>query len=153
MWLVDESRVQIGTGEECLHRAQSAIDDWHHFNLGWVVSRSAAGVPARGTDVAVAVSHLGFWSLNGCRVLGRFPHDEHDRRYGFYYGTLGSHAERGEELFAVEMNPEDGSVWYLIRAVSRPRSLLALAGYPYTRRLQWRFRRDSARAMIERVSA
>jgi hypothetical protein len=38
-------------------------------------------------------------------------------------------------------------VTYRIRAVSKPRAALALAGYPITRLFQERFRRDSIAAM------
>jgi uncharacterized protein (UPF0548 family) len=144
---VDEIRVRIGTGRESFERAKLALESWDHFDLGWVFAWCAAPAPLPGADVAVAIKHLGFWSLNGCRVLGRFPAHDDDPRYGFYYGTLSSHAESGEELFAVEIDPTDGSVWYQIRAVSRPRAWLAIAGYPYTRWLQRRFRRDSVKAM------
>jgi uncharacterized protein (UPF0548 family) len=44
--------------------------------------------------------------------------DEPTRR-GFAYGTMPGHPESGEEAFIVEKN-EDGSVWLLIRAFSRP---------------------------------
>lgn len=43
--------------------------------------------------------------------------------------------------------PESGEVIYRIRTVSRPRALLARLGYPYTRLLQARFRRDSIPGM------
>ena len=68
-------------------------------------------------------------------------------RFGFAYGTLTNHAESGEELFEVCLNPDSGAVVYRIRAVSRPRAALARIGYPVTRWLQARFRRDSAEAM------
>jgi len=101
--------------------------------------------------VAILVRHLGFWSLNACRVVERLPTSAHRRVHGFSYGTLDEHAERGEELFAVELEPADGSVWYRIRAVSRPRSLVARLGYPLSRRLQRRFREDSGWSMAVAV--
>ncbi len=101
-----------------------------------------------GTVVAVLIRHLGFWSLNGCRVV--YTRDG-DTRFGFAYGTLTNHAERGEELFEVTMEHETGEVTYRIRAASRPRAALAKAGYPIARLLQARFRRDSVRAMSSPV--
>jgi uncharacterized protein (UPF0548 family) len=44
--------------------------------------------------------------------------DEPTRR-GFAYGTLPGHPEDGEESFVVE-RADDGSVWIVIRAFSRP---------------------------------
>jgi uncharacterized protein (UPF0548 family) len=44
--------------------------------------------------------------------------DEPNRR-GFAYGTLPGHAESGEEAFLVDRS-DDGSVWFTVRAFSRP---------------------------------
>lgn len=40
-------------------------------------------------------------------------------RKGFAYGTLHGHPESGEEAFLVELRP-DGTVWFVLRAFSRP---------------------------------
>ena len=71
------------------------------------------------------------------------------RRYGFAYGTLGEHAEQGEERFTVEWNRDDDTVWYGILAFSRPRKLLAIMGYPLSRSLQRGFAAASKAAMLE----
>jgi len=144
---IDEHRVMIGEGERVFERAKAALDAWAMFRLGWVELHPAQAPTTPGTTVAILVRHLGFWSLNACRVVERFPTSVDRPVHGFSYGTLQEHAERGEELFAVELDPADGSVWYRVRAVSRPRSLLARLGYPLSRRLQRRFREDSGRAM------
>ena len=47
---------------------------------------------------------------------------------------------------------ETGEVLYVIRAASRPRALLARLGYPVTRSLQARFRRDSAAAIARAIA-
>jgi len=60
------------------------------------------------------------------------------------------HGERGEELFAVEMDRQTGDVIYNIEAASSPANVMAWLGYPYVRALQSRFRRDSAAAMMLR---
>jgi uncharacterized protein (UPF0548 family) len=73
-------------------------------------------------------------------------------KFGFAYGTLPEHAESGEERFLIEWDRGENSVWYDILAFSRPRHWLARLGYPLTRRLQARFRRDSAAAMLKAVS-
>jgi uncharacterized protein (UPF0548 family) len=103
----------------------------------------------RGVSVAVLISHLGFWSLNACRIV--YVIDEHgsSEKYGFAYGTLPDHGERGEERFTVEFN-SDQTVWYDLYAFSRPNMLARLA-YPYTRLLQKRFARDSKAAMQKAV--
>jgi uncharacterized protein (UPF0548 family) len=68
-------------------------------------------------------------------------------RFGIAYGTLTNHAEAGEELFEVFMNPSTDEVMYRILAVSWPQVMLARLGYPIVRLFQARFRRDSAAAM------
>jgi uncharacterized protein (UPF0548 family) len=92
----------------------------------------------------VLVEHLGFWSLNGCRIV--YSVGDGQTSFGFAYGTLTNHAEMGEEIFEVSMTESD-DVTYRIRAASRPRAFLARIGYPYTRISQARFRRDSIAAM------
>ena len=73
-------------------------------------------------------------------------------RFGFAYGTLPGHAERGEERFSVEYHAENDSVWYDLFAFSRPGPLARLA-YPFARSLQKRFARDSKAAMLEAAGA
>jgi uncharacterized protein (UPF0548 family) len=74
------------------------------------------------------------------------------RRYGFAYGTLPGHAESGEERFTVEWHEADAAVWYDILAFSRPQHFLARLGYPFARRLQRRFAKDSVAAMLRAVA-
>ena len=109
---------------------------------------------APGTVVAVLVRHLGFWSMNGCRVVYEIAGDDccRSREFGFAYGTLTNHAEIGEEISKVSPRPGTGEVSYVIRAASRPRALWARLGYPVTRSLQARFRRDSAAAIARAIT-
>ena len=57
------------------------------------------------------------------------------QRYGFTYGTMSVHPERGEESFTVTRQSND-EVTFEIVAASRPRSPLARAFPPIARRLQ-----------------
>jgi len=68
-------------------------------------------------------------------------------RFGFAYGTLPDHIERGEERFLIEWNHSDDSVWYDILAFSQPRHPMVKLGAPVARVMQKRFARDSLRAM------
>jgi uncharacterized protein (UPF0548 family) len=105
-----------------------------------------------GSVVAVCIRHIGFWSLNGCRVVYAID-SAGGAEWGFAYGTLSNHAECGEEVFTVTLQPETGDVSYVIRAVSKPHAPLARLGHPVVRLLQARFRRDSALAMRRAVAA
>jgi uncharacterized protein (UPF0548 family) len=97
--------------------------------------------------VAVLIRHLGFWSLNGCRVVYSVGGLDDVARFGFAYGTLTNHAESGEELFEVFVDPQTDDVSYRIRAISWPQAKLAQVGQPIVRVLQERFRNQSADAM------
>jgi uncharacterized protein (UPF0548 family) len=148
---VDESVVCIGNGQAGFERARKALINWAHFELGWVelFPRNPGIEP--GSVVAVLVRHLGFWSLNACRVLYVLGDRLRGAQFGFAYGTLVNHAEKGEEIFEVTISPDTDDVFYRIRAVSKPRAVLARVGYPITRELQLRFRRDSVLAMRRAV--
>ncbi len=150
---LDEQVVTIGAGERDYERARNALSTWQQFDMDWVQIFPARTSIDVGTDVAVLVRHLGFWSLNGTRVLYHVGGDDGRRSFGFAYGTLTNHAENGEELFEVSIDPENGDVTYRIRAVSWPQSPLARIGLPFARLLQARFRRDSAAAMRRAVAA
>jgi uncharacterized protein (UPF0548 family) len=97
-----------------------------------------------GQVLGVLVNALGVWFRNAARIV--YVIDE-PRRFGFAYGTLPGHAESGEERFVVE-HLEDDSVWYDVRAFSRPRYWPARIAYPVTRMLQKLFARDSKQAML-----
>jgi uncharacterized protein (UPF0548 family) len=146
---LDVHRVSLGTGDACWEAAREAVRDWRMFALGWAEVLPRRAPVEEGTHVAVVASHLGFWSVHVARVVFRI---EEEDRFGFAYGTTLEHAERGEEIFQVERDPATGEVSYALRAVSRPRSLLARLGYPYTRHAQARFRKDSGRAMQKACS-
>src|SRR5260370_9618581 len=119
----------VGHGEAAFERAKVALSEWRHFDLGWIeVFPTLAGV-APGTIVAVLVRHLGFWSMNGCRVVYSITGDD-PREFGFAYGTLTNHAESREEIFKGSLCPSTGEVPFVIRAASRPAPLLARLGYP-----------------------
>jgi uncharacterized protein (UPF0548 family) len=146
----DELRATIGSGEADYRRAVAALRGWRQFDLGWASVFPAAAPVDPGTVVAVLVQHLGFWSLNGARVVYAIG-SEMATTFGYAYGTLDNHGERGEEIFEVALDDRTGAVTYHIRAASAPRAFLAAAGYPVTRALQARFRAHSAAAMAKAV--
>jgi uncharacterized protein (UPF0548 family) len=152
-FMVDETNVVLGRGSADFDRAKAALIAWKPFDLGWVQLFPSRASLTPGTVVTVLVRHLGFWSLNGCRIVYGLGDRDRGTRFGFAYGTLSNHAESGEELFEVSLQPETGNVIYRVRAVSRPRAPLARLGYPLTRALQARFRQESAAAMRRDIRA
>ena len=148
---VDHNRVQLGRGERTWQRATEAIRGWRMFSMPWVNLHWASAPIQVGTDVAVSVRLFGFYSLNACRIVYVVDEESPVKRFGFAYGTLGEHAESGEERFTVEWNRDDDTVWYDILAFSRPRHLFARLGYPLSRSLQRKFAQGSKLAMLQSV--
>ncbi len=152
-YAVDRHRVKLGEGEEAYERAVEALRAWRQFDLGWVRLLPPDAPIEVGTTVGVLASHYGFWSLNPARIAYLIEESGETERFGFGYGTLPGHGERGEERFAIEWRREDDLVHYDVLAFSRPKHPLAWLGYPFARLLQRRFARDSRRAMLEAVGA
>jgi uncharacterized protein (UPF0548 family) len=146
-YVVDHTRIRIGTGEAAFVAAKDALRRWDHFRLGWVEPFWPDTPIEPGQVVGILGSCCGMKSLNACRIV--YVRDE-PKKFGFAYGTLPGHIESGEERFTVGWR-EDDSVWYDILAFSRLNHILARLGYPLIRRLQKRFARDSAAAMRKAV--
>jgi uncharacterized protein (UPF0548 family) len=69
-----------------------------------------------------------------CRVI--YVIDDEDR-WGFAYGTLPHHVARGEESFVVSKDKND-NVTFTVESLSRPATLVARLGAPFTRLVQAR---------------
>jgi uncharacterized protein (UPF0548 family) len=151
-YVVDHTRVMLGEGARTFVAARAALRRWQHFRLRWVHTWPPE-TPIQAGQVVVVIARLfGFWWVNACRIVYVVDEQGPVQRYGFAYGTLPGHAESGEERFTVEWHEADDAVWYDILAFSRPQQLLAQLGYPFARRLQKRFARDSAAAMLRGVA-
>ena len=118
--------------------------------LSWSVHRRA-GVRIDGDPVArggLVVSGLGVGPLRlqaPCQVVWV---ERGERRAGFAYGTLAGHPFSGEEAFLLELD-DDGTLWFHVRAFSRPaRWWVALAG-PVALHGQRAYARRLARAVRE----
>ncbi len=145
---VDHNRVKLGSGKETYARAVAALREWKQFELGWVTIAPKNQPLEVGTIVAVQAKIFGLWWLNAARIVYLINEEtEQVTRYGFAYGTLPDHVERGEERFMVEWQKEDDSVWYDIYAFSQPKHPLTRIGFPLTRALQAQFVRDSQTVM------
>ena len=142
-FVLDHNRQRLGRGEAVFARAREDVRRWRMFPAAWTAIEPAGAPIAEGEVVAVHIRALGVWWLNAARIV--YAIDE-PRRFGFAYGTLPGHAERGEERFLVEWQTDD-EVWYDLRAFSRPRYWAARLGRPIARALQRRFVRHSKAAM------
>lgn len=150
-YVVDHTRVELGAGEGAFAAARAALGRWEQFQLGWVEAGPTDTPIKAGEVVAVVARVFGAWWVNACRIVYVVDESGPVCRFGFAYGTLPDHAESGEERFIVEWDRTTDAVWYDILAFSRPRHPLARLGYPFTRRTQKRFARDSVAAMRRAV--
>ena len=146
-YTLDHNRIELGRGAEVFQRAVEALKQWRQFDLGWVTLVPRGVKLEKGATVAVKTRTGGLWSLSAARVVYVIDEEGPLRRFGFAYGTLPDHVERGEERFLIEWNASDDRVWYDILAFSQPRHPLVKLGSPYARRLQRRFARDSLLVM------
>ena len=151
-YAVDHTRIKLGEGEEVFTRAKAALGRWEQFRLGWVEAwppeAPIRGRRGRGGRCPRA------WTLVAECLPDRLRRGRSRVRsagIGFAYGTLPDHAGTGEERFLVEWDRANGEVWYDILAFSRPHQFLTRLGYPYMRRVQKRFGKESAAAMLKAV--
>lgn len=146
----DLNRIRLGQGAEVYRAACKALRNWQMFPGGWATIGPHIPEIRAGETVAMIVHLFGFYWLNPCRIIYTFDTQGETKKYGFAYGTLPGHIEKGEERFSVEMLP-DGSVWYDLRAYSKPQLWFVKLGYPVARFFQKRFVRESQRAMQRAV--
>lgn len=148
-FVLDRLRTEIGSGRAAFEVAVASFKAWMHFDLGWARVANALAPIETGRIIAVEVHSFGLWSLNLSQIVEVV---RKQNRFGFIYKTTAHHIEDGEERFEVMLDSRSGSVQYETEAVSRPRDLMALLGYPVTRRFQHRFARESHRRMLDVVN-
>ena len=142
----DFNQVQLGHGGAVFEKACEAIRHWRMFPGGWARVEPEKAPIARGQNVAMVARVLGIYWVNNCRIVYVLDEKTPVRKFGFAYGTLGEHVESGEELFCVEWRSDD-SVWYVLRAYSKPRFWLARLAYPVARYFQRKFVKESLEKM------
>lgn len=155
-YVVDRMQMALGRGESIFAATKQGLAAWAQFDLGWCEAWPRNTPIRSGEVVAVVARSMGLWWANATRIA--YVVDESAGKagdeivkFGFAYGTLPGHVEMGEELFLVEWDRATDAVTYSILAFSRPRHPLAKIGRPLVRRLQRRFREDSAAAMLQWV--
>lgn len=148
---LDHNRIALGKGPGVFEAATAAVRRWQMFPSPWTEIQPSDTPIRPGAVVAMLARVFGLWWLNACRIVYVLDEAGPPRRFGFAYGTLPGHVEQGEERFLIEWTADD-TVWYDLRAFSRPRHWLVRLGYPLARRLQRRFVADS-QAGLRRIVA
>jgi uncharacterized protein (UPF0548 family) len=139
----DDHKVLLGKGHEDFQKARQLLNRWEMFPQSWTKIYPEMSPIEEGQVVAVLFRLFGFWWYNACRIVYTINDDRH---YGFAYGTLKGHVEKGEEIFQVYMD-EQARVWFQIKAFSRPNTWYTRLSYPLPRMFQKRFVRDAFRQM------
>lgn len=147
-YYVHATAVRLGSGQAAYDRALQAIRDWRQFDVDFVglfPSRPSLEV---GTNLIVYAQHFSLWSINSCRIIYLIDEKSEEKRsFGFGYGTLPIHSERGEERFLVEWDRKTDDVYYKILAFSKANHWLVALLWPAAVQIQNNFRFGSLRAM------
>jgi uncharacterized protein (UPF0548 family) len=145
----DRVSTQLGRGADIWDKAQDALRTWQaHLGAGATIFPVLAPLAA-GTEVIAVVRLAVVFVVAPCRVV--YVTNEPDR-FGFAYGTLPGHPERGEEAFHVTKD-DDGNVRFEIVAFSRPASATARLGGPVSRLVQTRTARRYLEGVLSCVTA
>ena len=150
-YAVDRYAFRVGEGRATFERAAQALFAWRQFEVPWLETFGMERPAEPGLSVATLARVLGVWFLNPCRVVATEPLDAARDFAGFSYGTLGGHAERGEENFRVRLDSASGEVTYEISAFSTPALWPVKLASPLARRIQRRFAAASAQALAGAV--
>ncbi|WP_194814627.1 DUF1990 family protein [Nocardia sp. XZ_19_385] len=126
-------RRRIGRGRELFERAGAEILAYRMQKGTRIFREASTAVAEPGTVLTVRLGVGPVGIIAPCQVV--YVLDEPDRR-GFAYGTLPGHPESGEELFAVEYDCADDSVYGVVVAFSRPGTWYTRLGGPVVRVVQ-----------------
>jgi uncharacterized protein (UPF0548 family) len=141
----DRYQSRVG-GLDDFSRAREGLRHWQaHVGAGARVF--PADPVEKGGSVLILLNMGPLQMVAPCRIVEVI--DEEDR-FGFAYGTLPGHPERGEELFVVERG--EGCCTFRITAFSRPDQILVRLGGPAGRRVQRRTTHRYLRSLGDYVS-
>lgn len=139
----DHSSVYLGKGDDIWLNAKNALTRWKQFPEPWTLIFQQTTQIEKDTIVAVLFRLFGLWWINSAKII--YTIDEANK-FGYAYGTLPGHLEKGEECFWIEKD-ETGAVYYHIKAFSRPAYWFIWLAYPLARHFQKRFVRQSLSIM------
>ena len=95
--------MRLGDGDESYRRAVQGLVEWRPHRAAGVLVHPHDAPLTIGTTVALGLPLVGVHALAACRIVA-VVHEA--SRFGFAYGTVAGHPERGEEAFVVERDGE-----------------------------------------------
>lgn len=149
---INHLREKLGEGEQIYQKAVKALRSWQMYSTNWTELYPKNASIEKDEIVVMLVNHLGFWSLNPCRIVYSIEEKTtHFCRNAFAIGTLPAHSEAGEERFTIEWNRQTDAVYYELYAFARAHNWLAKIGFLFVPLFQKRFAADSYKAMLNFV--
>jgi uncharacterized protein (UPF0548 family) len=100
-YAVDHNRIRVGMEVEGYDQAMRAEGQSKMFDMPWVGLFWADTPVQEGARLAVQSSHLGFWSLNACRIVYVIEEHEAHERFGFACDMLEERGKQVVERFSV----------------------------------------------------
>jgi uncharacterized protein (UPF0548 family) len=128
----DHFETVLGTGPQTFQRAVTGLKTWEAHRLPGLRVFPDAQEIRTGTTVVLTLGTSIFALAAPCRIVSVI---DGQTRWGFAYGTLPGHPERGEEAFSVSISP-DQTVRFEIEAFSRPGEPLVWLSGPIGRGMQ-----------------
>lgn len=150
---LDRRRIVLGHGEQVFLKAKECVKNWKMYDVGWMDIHRPLPKIEEGAISVTFLKLCGIWfTAIPCRIIYTINEELPDKhQFGFGFGTIEGHPEKGEERFLVEWNKEDDTVHYEVYAISRSGHFLTKCGYPVMRYLQGCFFRDTQQAMLRGV--
>ncbi len=107
----DRHRVVVGRGGRAFQRAVTGLRRWEAHAAAGATVRPVDPPIAIGTDVVLVLRAIAVYVIAACRIVAVV---DEPARFGFAYGTLPIHPERGEEAFVVERTADDDVVFHVV---------------------------------------
>ena len=68
-FVVDHTRIQIGSGQATFEAAKRALSEWQHYEFNWIELHRPEARPESDQMVGILARALGLWVLNACRIV------------------------------------------------------------------------------------
>ena len=147
-YLQIRKKIELGYGKDVFDSACQALFQWQMFDLKWVSLMPPQASVEPGVTVGILAKKFGFWYLNACKIIQTIDEtSDIIQKFGLIYGTLNDHIMKGEEIFLIEWDKSDDSVWYSIYSFSKLNRFYSKLGRFFARRYQKVFVRDSLQKM------